>query len=184
MSAHRHLRIAACATLVCGVLAGPGAAGASASCEGVNATPAVASEGQLAESSVCLLNEARSNRGLRKLRVNGRLSQAARSHTSDMVRRHYFAHVSRSGHDVVDRLRATGYIRPSTSWIVGENLAWGTGRLSTPLNIFRAWMRSPGHRRNILTARFREIGIGVALQAPARGNRLGATYTTTFGAYR
>src|SRR4051794_18089481 len=33
---------------------------------------------------------------------------------------------------------------------VGENLAFGSGGYSTPREIVRSWMRSPGHRANIL----------------------------------
>jgi len=42
-------------------------------------------------------------------------------------------------------------------------------------------MRSSGHRRNILNARFRDIGIGVVAGAPARVLGAAATYTTDFG---
>jgi uncharacterized protein YkwD len=45
-------------------------------------------------------------------------------------------------------------------------------------------MHSPGHRRNILDPRFRDIGIGIALGAPvdAGASLPGATYATDFGA--
>ena len=150
-------------------------------CENVAARAGQVSEGALAASTVCLLNAERSERGLRGLRVNGRLSAAAQQHTSDMVRRRYFSHTSRSGNDMGDRIRSQGYLSGARSWMLGENLAWGSGERSTPRSIVRAWMDSPGHRRNILTARFREIGIGVVDQAPVRTGNRGATYTTTFG---
>jgi len=62
---------------------------------------------------------------------------------------------------------------------VGENIAWGSGSLATPREIERGWMRSPRHRANILSQRFREIGAGVAAGTPERAG--GATYTTDFG---
>src|SRR4051794_41568115 len=37
------------------------------------------------------------------------------------------------------------------SWFLGENLAWGDHKASTPRQIARAWMASPEHRHNILT---------------------------------
>jgi uncharacterized protein YkwD len=43
------------------------------------------------------------------------------------------------------------------------------------------WMNSPGHRANILSASFREVGIGVALGAPRVGDHPAATYATEFG---
>ena len=49
--------------------------------------------------------------------------------------------------------------------------------------IMRLWMNSPGHRANILNGSFREIGIGVAYDAPvAGGGKPVGTYTTDFGA--
>jgi hypothetical protein len=42
-------------------------------------------------------------------------------------------------------------------------------------------MNSPGHRHNILTGEFTEIGIGIALGSPGTPT-WGATYTTDFGA--
>jgi len=144
------------------------------------------SEANMAKSTVCLLNNQRARRGLHKLRQNARLSKAARQHTSDMVRRRYFSHVSKSGSDIVDRLNRNGYMRGARSWTVGENLAWGSGTRSTPREIVQAWMRSRGHRANILQRRFREIGIGVVFATPHRSSsaagRAAATYTTTFGA--
>ena len=73
-------------------------------------------------------------------------------------------------------------MRGARSWTVGENLAWGSGTRSTPREIVNAWMKSPGHRANILQRRFREIGIGVVFEAPHGSSSTAATYTTTFGA--
>ena len=95
-----------------------------------------------------------------------------------MVKRNYFAHVSKSGTDFVTRLTRTGYLRGARAWTVGENLAWGSGKRSTPREIVAAWMNSPGHRANILQRRFREIGIGVVFGAPRRASSTAATYTT------
>ena len=44
-----------------------------------------------------------------------------------------------------------------------------------------AWMRSPSHRRNMLSARFRQLGVGIAIGTPAQGAEAGATYATEFG---
>ncbi len=155
---------------------------ATSACSHADDRPGVASEGELAKAAVCLINRHRARRGLRKLRLNGRLSAAARRHTVDMVKRNYFGHTSRSGSDVVDRLTRTGYMRGARAWTVGENLAWGSGGRSTPREIVAAWMKSPGHRANILRHRFREIGIGVVFEAPHNTRGTAATYTTTFGA--
>ena len=90
-----------------------------------------------------------------------------------MVANRYFDHQSRDGRDVVDRIRATGYIPSDRRWTVGENLAWGTGTLATPRNIVAAWMNSQGHRENILRAEFREIGFGEVWPQDVREVELG-----------
>ena len=162
--------------------AGQDSVKAQADCANADTRPGQASEAALAKSTVCLVNRQRARRGLRKLRLNARLSKAAHQHTVDMVRRNYFSHTSRSGGNIVDRLTRTGYMRGARSWTVGENLAWGSGTKSPPRDIVAAWMNSPGHRSNILQRRFREIGIGVVLGAPRSTRGAAATYTTTFGA--
>lgn len=137
-----------------------------------------------AASTVCLLNRERTSRGLRALRVNPRLSSAAQAHTNNMVRGRYFAHVSRSDGNPLSRIRSRGYLANTRSWMIGENLAWGSGNLSSPRAIVKAWMHSPEHRANILTARFREIGIGVSFHAPVSVPGDAVTYDTTFGSRR
>ena len=177
------LKLTTLAVVGCSLLAGPAAGTASAApCSGAGADPVETPRKQIARSTVCLLNKERTARGLHKLRLNPRLSKAARAHSLDMVAKQYFDHVSQAGRDVVDRLTRTGYLGDAQSWVVGENLAWGSGGRSTPRQIVKAWMGSPGHRQNILTGRFREIGIGVVIGTPANGAPEGATYTTTFGA--
>jgi uncharacterized protein YkwD len=76
----------------------------------------------------------------------------------------------------------TDYVPASSRWLVGENLAWGGDGDSTPREVMRAWMASPEHRHNILTAGFREIGIAIIPGAPVAGVRHAATYATEFGA--
>ena len=177
------LKLTALAVVSCSLLAGPPAATAAAPvCAGASANPVETSRTELSRTTLCLLNNERTSRGLHELRLNPRLSMAARAHSGDMVAKHYFDHVSKTGKDVVDRLYRTGYLGDVQTWIVGENLAWGTGGRSTPKQILSAWMHSPGHRQNILTARFREIGIGVVDGVPVGRRADGATYTTTFGA--
>ena len=155
---------------------------ASAACGSSSAMAGQVSRAALASSTICLVNAERAQRGLRPLRLNHRLSRASRGHARDMVRRSYFSHDSISGASFVDRIRRAGYLRGRQAWIIGENLAWGSGNRSTPAAIVRAWMQSPGHRANILQRRFREIGIGLVGGAPRRVPGPAATYATDFGA--
>jgi uncharacterized protein YkwD len=149
-------------------------------CQSASARIGEVSEAELGRATLCLLNQERSSRGLPRLRLNDRLSTAAERHSRDMVQRNYFSHDSLTGLSFVDRIDRSGYFRSARSWSAGENLAWGSGNRGTPEQILRAWMNSPGHRANILTRRFREVGIGVAAGAPVHVGGAAATYTTDF----
>ena len=150
-----------------------------AACSSASASVTSASKRALVRATLCVLNVERTKRGLRPLRLNRKLSRAARGHSSAMASRHFFSHDSLGGGSFVDRIRGTGYLRGARSWNVGENIAWGSGPLGTPRAIGRAWMNSPGHRANILSSSFRAIGIGISAGTPSGGG--GATYTTDFG---
>lgn len=156
--------------------------GAGASCPGADLFPDARNLAGVAASTLCLLNGERADRGLVALRVEADLQGAALGHAGDMVEHRFFSHSGLNGSQVIDRIRATGYLSGSAEWTVGENLAWGTGTLGTPRAIVTAWMGSAGHRDNILRAGYREIGLGVVAGNPTDG--AGATYATEFGAVR
>jgi uncharacterized protein YkwD len=151
-------------------------------CASASAAPPSGNAGQMSRAVLCLLNAQRGSRGLRALRLNGKLSRAAMAHSRNMVTLHYFAHAGADG-DPVSRIRRAGYIPRVGLWMIGENLAWGTGSAASPAQIMLAWMNSPEHKANILTPGFREIGIGIVPSAPTASGA-GATFTTTFGAVR
>lgn len=153
---------------------------AATHCHGAGKVPTSATLDQTRETTLCLLNAERRKHGLAKLRENEKLRVAAERHSEDMEQRHYFDHVTPGGVGHLARVRSSGYLRDTRSWSVGENIAWGSGRLATPRAIVRSWMQSPGHRENILSRRYRDIGIGLASGTPQGGD--GATYTTNFGA--
>ena len=168
--------IAPLATIGAIALAAPAPAAATANCAGANADPASTDLRVIKRATICLLNQQRSRYGLKKLRVNGRLSLASQRHSNDMARRNYFAHGN-----FVGRIKRARYLKGAGTWSVGENIAWGSGELATPAEIVKAWMNSPPHRHNILHRKFGEIGIGVARGVPVRADYEGATYTTDFG---
>ena len=118
------------------------------------------------------------------VRLNPRLSRAARAHSRDMVRRHYFSHTTPEGLRFADRIRGTGYLRASRQWFVGENLAWGWRGRDSARRIVRAWMHSPPHREVMLNPSFREVGIGIVSGVPRPLPPGGATYTADFGVTR
>ena len=109
-----------------------------------------------------LHNNARTSRGKKALCVHPDLTEAARYHSQDMLDRDYMSHTSPDGETVKERLERFGYTFDGYSYRwYGENIAWGSGSYGYPDNIFRWWMKSKVHRRNILKDSFREVGIGV-----------------------
>jgi uncharacterized protein YkwD len=186
MGRHVQLRRAwpalAAAVALSAPLAVASPAGSAPTCPGANQVPTESTLDDAADTVLCLVNRERERRGRRALRASGELGLAARRHSRDMVDRRFFSHDSPGGRDVVDRVMAANWASRRSAWRLGENIAWGTGSLSTPRHIFGMWMASRGHRDNILDGRFREAGIGVAGGAPIRWRGRAATYTMDFGA--
>lgn len=167
--------------VLCVAFVGVAPAAADPACPSASAMPAQAGHDPLVEATLCLLNDQRERRDLPPLRNSPRLADAAQGHARDMAKHNYFSHDSRSGASFIDRIRRTGYLDGARSWIAAENIAWGTGKMATPKAIVKSWMDSPGHRANILSGSLREIGIGVAEDAPIEGAGPGGTYATDFG---
>jgi uncharacterized protein YkwD len=149
-------------------------------CPRADALPASTSQASVARASLCAINAERAQRGLHRLRPDARLAAAARRHSLDMVRRGYFAH-SRS---FEQRVRDTGYLATAGRWLIGETLAWGWGEGATPREVVHAWMNSPSHRKVLLRAAYREVGIGVMWGGPGEHDAPQATFTANFGVTR
>ena len=174
VSRRRTLTATACA--LAAVAAAFAASPATAlACPGAGATVSQAPRTELVGVTLCLMNQERAQQGLPALRLDRRLGRAAQRHSTSMVRRRYFAHGP-----FLRRIKRSGYLRGARSWSVGENIAWGAGDHGSPGSIVRAWMNSPGHRRNVL-GRFSHVGIGIKAGAPSGGSSNAATYTTDFG---
>jgi uncharacterized protein YkwD len=152
---------------------------AAGRCTRTAAIPARSNLRAVSSAILCLLNAERAAKGVPPLRSNRKLRKASRSMATLMVRQHFFAHDTPDGRGVLDRVKPTGYVRGN--WVLGENLAWGSGGLATPRAIVNGWMHSPPHRANILYSKFRDIGIGIRLGAPGTNLSGGATYVTDFG---
>lgn len=106
------------------------------------------------------VNREREKRGLAPLRVNASLARAARDHAENMRRQGFFDHTDPEGRGPSERVeRLTGVFSG-----VGENIGGG---YATGAAACRAWMRSSGHRANILRSSYARIGTGYA-----RGGRL------------
>jgi uncharacterized protein YkwD len=149
-------------------------------CAGSWLRPTAANAAQVRAATLCLINAQRARHGRQPLSANAMLERAAELHSLDMARRKYFEHQSPDGEQPDARIVHQGY----PPILVGENLAWGETAKSTPAVIVSMWMESPGHRANILEPGYREIGIGMAYDAPEAQPlpKQAAIYTTTFGA--
>ena len=104
-----------------------------------------------------LTNAERRKMGLAPLALSAELCRAARAHSKTMADRNQLAHTF-GQEQFTDRIAATGY----RAGEAGENIAMGA---PTPSEAVAMWMRSPGHRANILNPRFRELGIGIGTSA-------------------
>jgi uncharacterized protein YkwD len=100
-------------------------------------------------------NFERSKQGLPALRSDSKLTSSAESKLQDMFKNQYFQHVAPSGESVSDVVRREKY----EYIVVGENLALGV--FGGDDQVVAAWMASPGHKRNILDARYQDIGVAV-----------------------
>ena len=113
-----------------------------------------------------LINNRRARAGVAPLTLDSRLTCAAQGHARYMYRARVCGHAGSGGSTPVRRIEACGY-RP---WLhLGENVACGYSTWSAAMT---TWMNSSGHRANILSPRFRNVGLG----------RYGHHYVQDFGA--
>jgi uncharacterized protein YkwD len=113
--------------------------------------------------------------GLPPLRVSAALGAAANAHSAEMARLGYFGHGSADGASYAARI--SRYYRPRgyRSWSCGENLLWGSPNVGAA-RVLGMWLSSPAHRVQLLSRRWREVGVaavharrapGVYADAPA-----------------
>jgi hypothetical protein len=102
-----------------------------------------------------LTNQQRVSAGLSGLTLNAKLSQAASAKAADMLSGQYFSHYSPSNVSPWYWFKAAGYEYA----YAGENLAMD---FVTAESTMEAWMASESHKKNIMNAKFTEIGVGVA----------------------
>ncbi|MGR3323305.1 MAG: CAP domain-containing protein [Pseudooceanicola sp.] len=140
-----------------------------AACGGSAPSDAPPSPDRGDDSVIAAMNDARAAAGLAPLSADARLTEAARTHAADMIRRGYFAHNTPEGDGPSDRASAAGY-----EWcFVAENIAQGQSGVA---EVMESWMNSPGHRANILHARPREAGVA---RLPGTGR---STWVSVFAA--
>jgi uncharacterized protein YkwD len=158
----------------------PVKAAAAVACANTDVLPTAGNVPLVRAAVLCLHNQVRAAKGLPLLKENAKLDRAAVGHSDDMVADGYFDHTTPGGTTFVERILAAHYVKASDAWTLGENLAWGTGDLSTPAGVMSSWMNSPDHKANILKRAYREVGVGIRLGVPS-DDTVGATYTLDFG---
>ena len=137
------------------------------------------------------INRVRQNHGLPQLNSDELLAAIARKHSSDMARHHFFNHTNLQGEGPVERAKNQGWNKKkqagANTWAIGpgENIFMNhlydkvvTTRQNgvavkkeylwkTPEEIAQStvqgWMDSPPHRKNILSPKYDQQGIGVAI---------------------
>jgi uncharacterized protein YkwD len=111
-----------------------------------------------------LTNEQRQRNGCTTtLVLSAQLTAAASAHSQDMAIHDLFSHTGSDGSTMVSRVAATGYSYSQ----LAENIAAGQ---DTAEAVVAGWMKSPGHRANILNCSLRELGVGYYAQLDDQSN--------------
>ena len=157
------------------------------------ATPAGATSAHRASATRALeqgvledMNAFRREHGLAQLRMSSALSSAARKHSTDMATRGYFSHTSVGGTPFDRRIARFYPMGNKHYWSVGENLLWSSPDVDAA-HALEMWINSFEHRKVMLTARWREIGLA-AVHVPSApgtyGGREVTIVTADFGIRR
>jgi uncharacterized protein YkwD len=118
-----------------------------------------------------LTNGERQNAGLQPLVLSSELNDAAQKYSQVLATSGCFDHTCGPVANFADRAGQAGY----TGWTaLAENIAAG---YPTPEAVVTSWMASPGHRANILSPKYTEMGIGLV----SGGGRYGTYWTQEFG---
>lgn len=96
-------------------------------------------------------NKIRVQNGLTPLKLSDKLVKAAQLHSQDQADHRSMSHTGSDGSSPYDRMERQGY----SFSLAGENVAWNYPDLQAVMD---GWMKSPGHRANILRSGFTEMG--------------------------
>ena len=121
----------------------------------------VADEAQAFREEVLrLVNEARAQEGLSKLTLSDKLVEAAQIRAEELPEE--FSHTRPDGASCFTVLSEVGVRYMAT----GENIAAGQ---PTPADVMDSWMNSSGHRANILSGNYSQLGVGVCKSSGGYG---------------
>ena len=126
----------------------------------------------------CLTNFARAQEGLAPLQLNATLNAAGQAKLKSNVSCAEFSHTPcGQPFDTV----FTAYVQGATSYQIGENILWGTGSNGTPRQAMNGWLHSTGHRENILSAAYAQLGIGYLPGQTFQGHDGATLWSQEFG---
>lgn len=112
-----------------------------------------------------LINDERAKTGAGSLIWESNLAMAARNHSSNMASENYFGHKDRNGRSLVDRLKEVNL----KSWSgLAENLYFCQGFDDPSTAAVAGWLKSSGHRLNLLKSSWKYSGIGMATTADGK----------------
>jgi uncharacterized protein YkwD len=131
------------------------------------------------QTMLCMTNFARAQSGEGDLEATAPLTESAGDKSRDIFECDSFSHYA-CGREFTYWMRETGYLA-AECWKVGENLAFGSGEYGSVRSIFRAWMRSPEHRANILGG-FSQVGIDLQTGTLSGSGRT-SVWTQHFGSH-
>ncbi|GFE65627.1 CAP domain-containing protein [Litoreibacter roseus] len=114
--------------------------------------PGRGANGEVVGDTQALLNEIREENGKAALAESPLLLRAAARYARDLSRSGAFSHTGPDGSTPGSRVRAAGY-----DWcFIAENIAQGQRNEQT---VMEDWMKSRGHRRNMLSGRAKEYAL-------------------------
>ena len=128
------------------------------------------------DAVIAEMNVYRGDHGLPLLQGDQRLHRAAEDRIDDMERQGYWGHYPPDGSSPFLWLPLRGYHYRQA----GENLAAGLESLDL---LVSSWMSSPGHRANILSPEYADVGIGI-IDGGTTGRRSGKSVVVLFAAER
>lgn len=106
------------------------------------------------------VNEERAKNGLSALNYNNTMQKYARIKSQDMGDNNYFSHEDKNGNLITVKMKQDGV--NYRAW--GENIAYIGGvsdANALAAQFMNNWMNSSGHRANILSSNYSDIGVGV-----------------------
>ncbi len=109
------------------------------------------------QSILDLSNAARQDSGLSTLSFSAELNAAAQRHANDLAKGAQFSHTGSDGSTMQERVQDSGY----KYWSIAENIYYQAPR-NQPERAVQGWLKSPGHRRNLLNSKFTQMGVGYA----------------------